>query len=108
MAAKVPRQTLFHPFPVLHSIYYLLAADAGLATSLPSAVEEERRHLVEAAIVRILKARKTISHNDLVAEVNRQLCNRFIPTPAVRSPSLYCFSSFFLTHHTCVSHQKAD
>ena len=58
------------------------AASGG--SDLPSSVEEERRHLVEAAVVRIMKARKTMSHHDLVAEVIRQLSFRFTPSPPVR------------------------
>ena len=50
--------------------------------ALPPAVEEDRRHLVEAAVVRIMKARKTYEHNDLIAEAARQLSSRFVPVPA--------------------------
>eukprot|EP00599_Poterioochromonas_sp_BG-1_P011676 CAMPEP_0173157644 /NCGR_PEP_ID=MMETSP1105-20130129/15763_1 /TAXON_ID=2985 /ORGANISM="Ochromonas sp., Strain BG-1" /LENGTH=649 /DNA_ID=CAMNT_0014075179 /DNA_START=281 /DNA_END=2230 /DNA_ORIENTATION=+ len=48
---------------------------------VPLAVEEDRRHLVEAAIVRIMKSRKTVSHNELIAEVTKQIVSRFSPSP---------------------------
>ncbi|KAK0525659.1 hypothetical protein OC835_005537 [Tilletia horrida] len=45
-------------------------------------VEEERKSVTEACIVRIMKNRKTMNHNDLVNEVVRQLSSRFVPSPA--------------------------
>jgi cullin 3 len=51
------------------------------ATEIPPTVEEDRRHLVEASIVRAMKSRKKLSHNELIAEITRQLSIRFTPTP---------------------------
>uniref|UniRef100_A0A6U4JV64 Cullin family profile domain-containing protein n=1 Tax=Phaeomonas parva TaxID=124430 RepID=A0A6U4JV64_9STRA len=50
---------------------------------LPDYVESRRKHLVEAHVVRIMKARKTLRHNELVAEVTRQLAQRFSPDPVL-------------------------
>eukprot|EP00195_Chlamydomonas_chlamydogama_P006506 CAMPEP_0202902692 /NCGR_PEP_ID=MMETSP1392-20130828/17001_1 /ASSEMBLY_ACC=CAM_ASM_000868 /TAXON_ID=225041 /ORGANISM="Chlamydomonas chlamydogama, Strain SAG 11-48b" /LENGTH=715 /DNA_ID=CAMNT_0049589497 /DNA_START=313 /DNA_END=2460 /DNA_ORIENTATION=+ len=46
-------------------------------------VEEDRKPQIEAAIVRIMKARKVLDHNSIITEVTRQLAPRFLPNPAV-------------------------
>jgi cullin 3 len=46
-------------------------------------VEEARKHQTEAAIVRIMKDRKTMEHNNLIAEVTKQLQPRFVPNPVL-------------------------
>ncbi|XP_034230690.1 cullin-3 isoform X2 [Thrips palmi] len=46
-------------------------------------VDEDRKHEIEAAIVRIMKARKRMAHNVLVAEVTEQLKIRFLPSPVI-------------------------
>ncbi|KAH6924890.1 hypothetical protein HPB50_025905 [Hyalomma asiaticum] len=45
-------------------------------------VDEEQRYTIEAAIVRVMKARKKLSHNDLVTEVTDLLRDRFTPSRA--------------------------
>jgi len=44
-------------------------------------VDEERKFQIEACIVRIMKDRKRMTHNDLVNEATRQLASRFLPNP---------------------------
>lgn len=44
-------------------------------------VDENRRYVIDATIVRIMKARKTMPHGQLVAEVIEHLKLRFNPTP---------------------------
>ncbi|KAI7870829.1 Cullin [Spinellus fusiger] len=46
-------------------------------------VDEERKHQIEAAIVRIMKDRKVMEHNLLIAEVTKQLALRFMPNPVM-------------------------
>ncbi|CAA7396077.1 unnamed protein product [Spirodela intermedia] len=46
-------------------------------------VEEDRKPQIEAAIVRIMKSRRVLDHNNVVAEVTRQLQSRFLPNPVV-------------------------
>ncbi|VEL06649.1 unnamed protein product [Protopolystoma xenopodis] len=46
-------------------------------------VDENRRFAIDATIVRVMKARKTLSHNELLAEVVEKLMNHFKPTPPV-------------------------
>eukprot|EP01098_Paradermamoeba_levis_P007597 TRINITY_DN314_c0_g1_i1.p2 TRINITY_DN314_c0_g1~~TRINITY_DN314_c0_g1_i1.p2 ORF type:complete len:112 (+),score=41.30 TRINITY_DN314_c0_g1_i1:365-700(+) len=46
-----------------------------------SKVDEDRKHQIEAAIVRVMKSRKTMEHSNLIAEVTKQLSARFIPSP---------------------------
>ena len=40
-----------------------------------------RRHMLEAAIVRVMKSRKTMDHAGLTAEVLRQVAPRFPAQP---------------------------
>ncbi|CAF3406218.1 unnamed protein product [Rotaria socialis] len=46
-----------------------------------SKVEDDRKHEIDAAIVRTMKTRKTMSHTQLIAEVSHQLKARFMPSP---------------------------
>jgi len=55
--------------------------EGGSSGDVPATVEEDRKHLVEAVIVRIMKARKTLDHTTLVVDVTKHLNMRFSPSP---------------------------
>jgi len=44
-------------------------------------VDEDRKHAIEAAIVRIMKTRKSLDHQRLVLEASQQLMRHFKPDP---------------------------
>jgi len=44
-------------------------------------VDEDRKHAIEAAIVRIMKTRKSLEHQKLVLEASTQLMRHFKPDP---------------------------
>ncbi|XP_006459375.1 hypothetical protein AGABI2DRAFT_218523 [Agaricus bisporus var. bisporus H97] len=44
-------------------------------------IEEERKHILDACIVRIMKDRKHLTHTDLVNETVKQMAGRFTPEP---------------------------
>eukprot|EP01094_Clydonella_sp_ATCC50884_P028172 TRINITY_DN8371_c0_g1_i2.p1 TRINITY_DN8371_c0_g1~~TRINITY_DN8371_c0_g1_i2.p1 ORF type:complete len:738 (+),score=239.95 TRINITY_DN8371_c0_g1_i2:74-2287(+) len=46
-------------------------------------VDEDRKHQIEACIVRVMKSRKSMQHALLVSEVCSQLASRFRPKPLV-------------------------
>ncbi|WPK26825.1 hypothetical protein PUMCH_004187 [Australozyma saopauloensis] len=46
-------------------------------------IEEGRKQLLNAAIVRVMKSRQTLSHNELIEELLKQLQNRFEPLMTV-------------------------
>ncbi|XP_004489385.1 cullin-3A-like isoform X1 [Cicer arietinum] len=46
-------------------------------------VEEDRKPQIEAAIVRIMKSRRVLEHNNIITEVTKQLQARFLPNPVV-------------------------
>uniref|UniRef100_A0A7S0Z679 Cullin family profile domain-containing protein n=1 Tax=Hemiselmis tepida TaxID=464990 RepID=A0A7S0Z679_9CRYP len=46
-------------------------------------INEDRNPQIDAAVVRVMKTRRVMEHNLLIAEVTKQLQNRFVPEPLV-------------------------
>jgi len=44
-------------------------------------INEERKWVLDAVIVRIMKMRKKLEHRQLVLETTEQLQSRFMPSP---------------------------
>lgn len=72
---------------------------------LPPTVEEDRKHLVEAVIVRIMKSRKTLQHNQLIEEVIKHLSQRFQPSPQLIKQRIEKYA-FYLITFWCELHLK--
>ncbi len=77
----IREDTVFSPNPGFHSALLSFRVPApSLAPSHDARrVEGERVHAIEAAIVRIMKARKALGHGELVGEVLQQL-TLFVPS----------------------------
>lgn len=46
-------------------------------------VDEDRKHMVEATIVKVMKARRRIEHNALITEATKILSQKFNPDPTM-------------------------
>lgn len=46
-------------------------------------MDEDRRHMVEATIVKVMKTRRRLDHNTLVAETVKILSLKFNPDPVM-------------------------
>lgn len=73
----------FRPKQLKVNINITLAKDKTQETDVRVEVERHRIYEIEAAIVRIAKARKTLTHNDLMNETITQLSSRFTPQVAM-------------------------
>jgi len=51
----------------------------GETTDVLKAVDEDRKYVIQATIVRIMKARKTMKNQALIQEVISQISQRFAP-----------------------------
>jgi len=74
----------------------LIKKDEKAAETAVAEAPVERKHVIDAAIVRIMKARKRLDHNSLLEEVFRQ-CMLFKPQPAqIKAQVLHLIDREFL------------
>lgn len=87
----LPRSHLLHGLVLLHDVLSHHPLQPHVRPSPPkhsplsthpTQVDEDRKPQIDAAIVRIMKARKSLDHNSIIAEVTKQLAPRFLPGPA--------------------------
>lgn len=65
--------------PVMHS----KAAKSQEINDIEERVDHDRRHMIEATIVKVMKSRKRLSHQDLILEATKILQSKFMPDPQV-------------------------
>ena len=56
---------------------YSKTQKAQESQDLSSKVEDDRKHIIDATIVKVMKSRKSIDHNTLIAECTKILSNKF-------------------------------
>lgn len=77
-------------------IVSLIKKDEKAAETAVAEAPVERKHVIDAAIVRIMKARKRLDHNSLLDEVFRQ-CMLFKPQPTqIKAQVLHLIDREFL------------
>lgn len=48
---------------------------------VPEIVEDDRKHMIEASIVKVMKTRRRTDHSALLGEVTKLISWRFVPSP---------------------------
>ena len=58
------------------------SAKAEDSKKVQGKVEDDRRYAIEAAMIKVMKARRKIDYQNLMTETTRNLAVRFTPEPA--------------------------
>jgi cullin 3 len=61
--------------PVMHS----KSQKSNETNDLQRRVEDDRKHIIDATIVKIMKSRRRLDHNSLIAETTKMLSQKFQP-----------------------------
>ena len=62
-------------------IMYSKAQKQAESIDLSNKVDDDRKHIIDATVVKVMKSRKRLDHNTLIAESTKILTNKFQPDP---------------------------
>ena len=73
----------YHMYKIKVPLAHAKESKQAEKTEVAEKVDEDRKHMVEAIIVKVMKTRRKIEHNALIAEATKILSQKFNPDPTM-------------------------